>query len=166
MKINIANFDDGLNQLDISEPSRELTLLDHGHLKGDIQVKLVIDKRLDDLNLKAKVVSSAELVCDRCLRKFEKELESHFEVYYSSKYADSEKENTRHLNLSNPIINLLNDVRSSLVLSLPIKLLCEEDCKGLCPSCGVNWNQHECDCHPEQIDSIWEPLKNLQVTES
>ena len=165
MKINIANIDDGLNQLDLSEPSRDFTLLDHGHLKGDIQVKLVIDKRLDDLNLKATIVSSAELVCDRCLRKFEKELNSNFEVYYSSKYSDSEEQNTRHLSLNNPTINLLSDVRSSLVLSLPIKLLCEENCKGLCPTCGVNWNQRDCECPTEQIDSRWETLKKLQVTE-
>lgn len=166
MKINIANIDDGLNQLELSEPSRELSLLDHGHLKGDIRVKLVIDKRLDDLNLKAKVVSSAELVCDRCLIKFEKELVSNFKVYYSSKYSESEEQNTRRLSLNNPVINLLNDVRSSLVLSLPIKLLCEENCKGLCPNCGVNRNQQECECPTQQIDSRWETLKSFQVTES
>ncbi len=165
MKINIAKIDDGLSQLELREPSRELTLLDHGHLTGDILVKLVIDKRSDDLNLKAKVVSSAELDCDRCLRIFDKKLKSNFKIYYSSKYSDSEEQNTRHLSLSNPIIDLLDDVRSSLVLSLPIKLLCEENCKGLCPNCGVNWNQQECECHTEQTDSRWEPLKDLQVSE-
>lgn len=166
MKINIANIDDGLSQLELKEPSRKLTLLDHGHLTGDILVKLVIDKRPDDLNLKAKVLSSAKLDCDRCLRKFEKELRSNFKIYYSSKYSDSEEQNTRHLSLSNPIIDLLDDVRSSLVLSLPIKLLCEENCKGLCPNCGVNWNQQECACHAEQTDSRWEALKDLEVSES
>ena len=166
MKINIANIDDGLNQLELKEPSRDLTLLDHGHLTGDIQVKLVIDKRLEDLNLKAKVASSAELVCDRCLRIFEKELKSNFKIYYSSKYSDSEEQNTRHLSLSNPIINLLDDVRSSLVLSLPIKLLCEENCKGLCPTCGVNRNQEKCDCRTEQAENRWEALKDLQVSGS
>lgn len=165
MKINIAKIDDGLSQLELREPSRELTLLDHGHLTGDILVKLVIDKRSDDLNLKAKVVSSAELDCDRCLRIFDKELKSNFKIYYSSKYSDSEEQNTRHLSLSNPIIDLLDDVRSSLVLSLPIKLLCEENCKGLCPNCGVNWNQQECECHTKKTDSRWEPLKDLQVSE-
>lgn len=166
MKINIANIDDGLSQLELREPSRELTLLDHGHLTGDILIKLAIDKRPDDLNLKAKVASSAELGCDRCLRIFKKELKSNFKIYYSSKYSDSEEQNTRHLSLSNPIIDLLDDVRSSLVLSLPIKLLCEENCKGLCPNCGVNRNQQECDCHTEQTDSRWEALKDLQVSES
>ena len=47
MKINIANIDDGLSQLELREPSRELTLLDHGHLTGDILVKMAIDKRPD-----------------------------------------------------------------------------------------------------------------------
>ena len=166
MKINIANIEDGLSRLELREPSRELTLLDHGHLTGDILVKLAIDKRPDDLNLKAKVVSSAELVCDRCLRTFDKELKSNFKIYYSSKYSDSEEQNTRHLSLSNPTIDLLNDVRSSLVLSLPIKLLCEENCKGLCPNCGVNWNQQECECHTEKTDGRWEALKGIQVSES
>lgn len=166
MKINIANINDGLNELSISEPSRDFALLDHGHLKGNIQVKIFIDKRLEDLNLKATVVTSAELVCDRCLKVFDKELDSRFEVYYSSKLSDSEEYNTHHLNLSNPVINLLEDVHSSLVLSLPIKLLCEENCKGLCPACGVNLNEQECDCHTEQNDSRWERLKNLQVAAS
>lgn len=166
MKINLVNIEDGLSQLELREPSRELTLLDHGHLTGDILVKLAIDKRPDDLNLKAKVASSAKLGCDRCLRIFDKELRSNFKIYYSSKYSDSEEQNTRHLSLSNPIIDLLDDVRSSLVLSLPIKLLCEENCKGLCPNCGVNRNQQECACHTEKTDGRWEALKDLQVSES
>jgi len=166
MKINIANINDGLSQLEMSEPSRDFALLDHGHLKGSIQVKMVIDKRQEDLNLKATVVTSSELVCDRCLKTFDKELNSCFELYFSSKLSDSEEDNTRHLNLNNPVINLLEDVHSSLVLSLPIKLLCEENCRGLCPTCGVNLNEQKCDCRKDQNDSRWETLKNLQVTAS
>ena len=52
-------------------------------------------------------------------------------------------------------------VSADVVLSLPAKFLCEPDCKGLCPQCGKNLNEGECDCKHSHVDPRLEALKQL-----
>ena len=57
---------------------------------------------------------------------------------------------------------LLEDVlREQLVLALPMRTLCIEECKGLCPQCGKNRNTGACKCQPAN-DARWEALKGLK----
>ena len=63
-----------------------------------------------------------------------------------------EKEWTASLSMDCPIhknleyIDLDEDIRQEVFLNLPSRMICREDCKGLCPQCGVNLNQEECKC--------------------
>jgi uncharacterized protein len=58
----------------------------------------------------------------------------------------------------------LNEVlREVVLLALPMQLVCSETCKGICPSCGLNRNQHSCDCQQRTIDDRWNQLRNLKV---
>ena len=52
-------------------------------------------------------------------------------------------------------------VENLLLLKLPMKFLCDEECKGLCPVCGTNLNTSECDCKEHQIDERFAKLKDL-----
>jgi uncharacterized protein len=49
-----------------------------------------------------------------------------------------------------------------LLLNIPMRILCKEDCRGLCPKCGRNRNTNSCDCVEEAIDPRWEGLKGLR----
>lgn len=49
----------------------------------------------------------------------------------------------------------------AIVLSMPHKILCREDCKGLCPNCGANLNDGSCQCPPPEPDDRWGPLRQL-----
>ena len=49
----------------------------------------------------------------------------------------------------------------AIVLSMPHKILCREDCKGLCPSCGADLNKGPCQCPPPEPDDRWGPLRGL-----
>ena len=49
----------------------------------------------------------------------------------------------------------------AIVLSMPHKILCKEDCEGLCPSCGTNLNTAECTCPPPEVESRWSALQRL-----
>ena len=49
----------------------------------------------------------------------------------------------------------------AIVLSMPHKILCREDCKGLCPNCGANLNEGPCQCPPPEPDDRWGPLRQL-----
>jgi uncharacterized protein len=52
-------------------------------------------------------------------------------------------------------------IMEAVILEVPIKVLCSEDCRGLCPVCRVNLNRHQCDCASTSIDPRWEPLKKV-----
>ena len=58
---------------------------------------------------------------------------------------------------------LLEDVlREQVLLAVPLKVTCREDCKGLCPVCGKNRNTEPCSCAPLMGDPRWSPLKELR----
>jgi uncharacterized protein len=58
-------------------------------------------------------------------------------------------------------IDLREAIRQNLVLALPIRTLCREDCAGLCPQCGKDLNEGPCDCQPEQTDERFAALRQL-----
>ena len=162
MKINISNMESGLHEIQLSEPSHGLELLGHGHLVGKIELKATIDRRDEDLNLKAEISSAAELLCDRCLSTFQHKIAAKINSYFSNKLSRLE-DDIKPLHLNNQTIDLSEEIRSAFVLTLPIKLLCAESCKGLCPTCGANWNEGICSCHSNNTDSKWDKLKELQI---
>src|SRR4029450_9453000 len=59
------------------------------------------------------------------------------------------------------LVDLIELMREQFVLALPMKPLCEEACKGLCPECGTNLNKTQCDCAPKWEDPRLAPLKSL-----
>jgi uncharacterized protein len=59
------------------------------------------------------------------------------------------------------IYDLFPRVREALILEIPIKLLCREDCKGVCRTCGANLNSGDCGCSSEAGDPRWGALKNF-----
>jgi len=59
-------------------------------------------------------------------------------------------------------IDLAPLVRENMLLSKPIRILCRPDCKGLCPTCGQNWNEGPCDCREESGDLRWAALEKLK----
>lgn len=65
-----------------------------------------------------------------------------------------------------PEINLAGLVWEEFLLCLPIKPLCQTDCKGLCPECGKNWNEGPCQCTVETIDPRLAALKNVHINKS
>ena len=59
-------------------------------------------------------------------------------------------------------IDLDEIVREQILLALPTRQLCAEDCKGLCPSCGANLNEKACGCEQQQTDPRWSALEALK----
>jgi uncharacterized protein len=63
----------------------------------------------------------------------------------------------------NDQIDLGQLMQEQLYLSLPMKPLCSDDCKGLCPLCGTNLNRGTCECQPNREDPRFAALKNLRA---
>ena len=58
-------------------------------------------------------------------------------------------------------LDMDEQLREQLEMEFPMRFLCREDCKGLCPKCGKNLNEGECDCNHTEIDPRMEPLRKL-----
>lgn len=102
-------------------------------------------------------------LCDRCIKPMEAEVESHLEAYF---LVDSDmeisNEDVEYFELSDGEILIDDIVISQVITSMPIKNLCDEDCKGLCPTCGKDLNEESCGCESaSNVDIRFEKLLNL-----
>jgi uncharacterized protein len=76
--------------------------------------------------------------------------------------SDESKINITYLSPDAAKIDITNDVRDYLILSIPMKKLCNTDCKGLCIKCGKNLNEGACECKQLEVDDRWKQLSDLK----
>jgi uncharacterized protein len=101
--------------------------------------------RLDDTILaQAEAVANITLNCNRCLEEFGTDLQIKFDREYE---LDRTREVEENLYVDKYFkIDLTEPIREEIILAIPMKSVCEEVCKGICPSCGKNLNKDNCDC--------------------
>lgn len=96
-------------------------------------------------------------VCDRCLTPFFRPITGDVKRELS----EVDEFDVEWLVIRDGHIDLFEALTDDIVIQLPIQLVCDDKCEGLCPSCGVNLNQEACNCHQEKIDPRLEGLKNF-----
>lgn len=127
--------------------------------KTPIDVTAVAKNRASLVNLAIKVVFDYTRSCDRCGEEFTR----HIDMTFSHKLAQTlvDDGNDDYIETPDMTLELDETVISDILLSLPQKNLCKEDCKGLCQQCGKNLNEGDCSCDKKQIDPRLEILKQL-----
>ena len=76
---------------------------------------------------------------------------------------DAADEGVYPLRPEGEVVDLRPMIREELLLVVPEFPVCREDCRGLCPRCGTNLNESECDCRSAEADPRWEALRKLRV---
>ena len=99
-------------------------------------------------------------ICDRCASEFDREVEFPIDVVLVTELANEENEDEWVFPLEGDSADLDDIVRTVFVLNLDSKLLCKEDCQGLCCRCGKNLNDGPCSCQKE-LDPRFAALKQL-----
>ncbi|MBR5496260.1 MAG: DUF177 domain-containing protein [Oscillospiraceae bacterium] len=99
------------------------------------------------------------LTCDRCLEQFQQEFTS--ELEYTLTRSEEENYSSDEYCVEDGVLDLKEFVMSHIMLNLPSKVLCKQDCKGLCTSCGANLNKEQCSCKKTNIDPRLEILGTL-----
>ena len=99
-------------------------------------------------------------ICDRCASPFDREIHFPINVVLVTEMANEENEDEWVFPLEGDSADLDDIVRTVFVLNLDSKLLCKEDCKGLCYRCGKNLNEGPCNCQKE-LDPRFAALKQL-----
>jgi len=104
-----------------------------------------------------------ETNCDRCLKTISKSINTVLNGRLESKSKDHNEEDQYYDDIyyDRNLLNLDEYILSQVVSSLPMKVLCDKDCKGLCPTCGIDLNEQSCDCINDLIDPRLEKLKGL-----
>jgi len=87
--------------------------------------------------------------CDRCAKSFEKDFAISLEAVLVSKLENEDYDDPWTFELDGTDADLEDILTTAVVLNMDSKLLCSEDCKGLCPKCGADLNLGPCDCKPE-----------------
>ena len=131
------------------------------------RMDLEIQKAGDEFFCQGDAIASIRLTCARCLKEFDRELDNSTNfIVCSKKWHDecrAEEDNEEYVFFQGSDLQAdVSDVmRQSVIMSISLKPLCSEDCKGLCPSCGINLNDNSCNCQKGKVDTRWEALKKI-----
>jgi uncharacterized protein len=139
------------------------------HQVEPLDVRATAELVDDQIRIYGTFHTRLEMVCARCLEIVVEEVSKNFDLFYRPMNSVSREEEFR-LNLDDTEIAFfegdglfLADVLAEQVnLSLPMKVICRSDCRGLCPHCGVNLNQEECRCETHAADPRLAPLARLK----
>ena len=135
-----------------------LELQQIGPLHAEGRAEVIVEHRghkenIDDIRVVAKLDATMEVACARCLEPVQYTVNRAFDLLYRPLGVDRRADEVAITEADTEIGYyegeglLLEDVlREQLLLASPVKLVCREDCKGLCPQCGTNLNTATCNC--------------------
>ena len=112
------------------------------------------------LMMTGEITTCIHGTCDRCAAAFDRDIRFPLDVVLVTEMANEENEDEWVFPLEGDSADLDDIVRTVFVLNLDSKLLCKEDCKGLCHRCGKNLNDGPCNCQKE-LDPRFAALKQL-----
>jgi uncharacterized protein len=163
MKIQVGGLSEGLHTYSFTISPGDLGL--PPEFNQDVSVEAELEKSGGEFLLRARVSNGATWECDRCVAQFSRPASSEYQMYYISQGADAARYDPVELQAlpaGVTVIDITDDVRQTVLLSVPLKRVCREDCRGLCPHCGKNLNEGPCGCVPTLVDGRWDKLKELQ----
>ncbi len=154
------DFIDDVRQIDVLHTLGRADLLKEHRGPGEI---------VEDIRVRASLQTRMEALCARCLEPVEEQIDTSFDLLFRPREADTVPAD-RSITTSETEIGyyegdglLLEDVlREQVLLALPAKILCAEDCKGLCSGCGRNRNTDPCDCAAASTDPRWSSLQAIR----
>jgi uncharacterized protein len=162
MKIKISSLKDGAYEYRFEDDVKKLELKQP--FVGKYFTKVNLSKYLHQIIIEVATTVDAELECDRCVKMYSTQIESRYKMVYlhDQPEGDDDSVDVTYISKDTDKIDIIEDVRDYILLAVPLKKLCKEDCKGLCPQCGKNLNDGQCSCKPEEVDTRWKPLLELK----
>ena len=178
MKLRIDDITAEAKELSFAEPEGEINrVLEKGPLtefqvKEPVGVTVSYYRAGTELFFEGDLQASTTAICARCAEEFAAPSGRDFRFVLSPKAIGfDEDKNLRDEDLEFSLyegdhIDLSPLVREQFLLSLPTRPLCQEDCRGLCPKCGINLNHSQCECSEEIGHPGLAALRNLKVGRS
>ena len=138
-----------------------------------VAVKGAVRRTGGGVGVNGHVETRVQVECDRCLKPVELPVSADFALEYvtgadyesSSAAALSEEELSVSV-FDGESIDVDEIVKEQILLAVPARTLCREDCKGICPKCGIDLNTGQCGCAEEEVDPRWAALSSFKKTDN
>jgi uncharacterized protein len=160
-KINLASFDvrkEFFFEVDKSEISFEKGI----ELEGVMKLELTLTKDKDTtVIIEGRMDGIIKTTCSRCLEGYTAPVAVGFAVIFKDKKAMTDDDRDSGVyGYANHEIDLYPYLRETMILEFPVKPLCRDDCRGLCPVCGKNLNNETCG---HEIKETFNPFSGLDI---
>jgi len=151
MKINVKRIPVNGERLTGHEPASVMELdTDDVRFAQAIAYDLLAQVQGAALLVTGSLRTPVTLRCSRCLKTFDWPLVVREFVVHRELHGED-------------FVDLTADIREDILLELPQRALCGEQCRGLCPLCGKDLNEGPCRCQPPQEAGRWAVLDQLQL---
>jgi len=165
MEIRKVRFDETFAPGTIDFSDAEIRQITPLHAEGSAVLLAHSD---GEVRVSGRFTVTLECECDRCLGTAAFPLDASFDLFYRP-MADIAREEEVGIDEGEAEIGfyeggglqLADVLKEQILLNLPMQRICSEACKGICPVCGVNRNETECQCDVRPADDRWNALRNL-----
>lgn len=149
-----------IRQVNVLKTSGRADMVEEHHGKHNV---------LRDIRLKGELSTRLQLNCARCLEPVMQEVQREFDLLYRPQGSDAGHAELSVTDAEAEIgyytgdgVELEDVLREQILLAVPLRALCSEECKGLCPHCGKNLNEGPCSCAEPVEDPRWAALKDIR----
>ncbi len=161
IQIRFRQLEEGVHPLHIERSVDELDIpaLEGGG--GKLVITGTVTRRVDRLIFDLHLAAEGRFDCTRCLEPFERDIETDLHTEFNPPFLGQIDDGTAHTYdpTAKPYVDIYEDVRDAVFLAIPMKMLCKDDCKGLCPGCGHDLNKEACTCAKNEEIGPWSALK-------
>ena len=169
MKVTFGQISDGNTHYSIKDtgwfPVEVVSLCQLHHAEVDLFAEAD-----DTVILQGEMQVSVKFLCDRCGNPFDYSLSVDFHYHFKTgedvsrqlQEMECGEDDFDVVYLDEPVIDLGEILREQVLLAVPIRKICEEGCKGLCPGCGAVLAHEACRCPPGRPDSPFAVLEKLK----
>jgi uncharacterized protein len=130
----------------------------------------LLNRSLGEIRVQGDLSVVVDAACDRCLEAIRFPIENHFDLIYmpADEVAAGDEQETGQAGIEvgyyeGGRLDVEEMLREVALLALPMRLVCSEACKGICPLCGQNRNQSDCACARQAPDERWSQLRSFRA---
>jgi uncharacterized protein len=152
----------GFSISDSIDPDESLLVEDGGYFLENLNFDIFLIRDNNHIKAKGRIRTAVSLQCVRCLEEFELKINSRFDVILFPAYmvepanVSLGPDDMEYIFYEDNQINLIKILVEQVNLFIPYNPVCDDDCKGICPNCGVNLNYEDCIC--DDSTSAWSLL--------
>ena len=171
MRIEVENLTAAGKPFEHTYAAEEVDLDEEGaRVIAAAAVRGSASRKGEEVRLRGEIRTEVELLCDRCLAPATIPLAVEFDTSFIPREVEAAKDENVELAAEDLILSAYDGdavdldevVREQILLALPLRHLCKEDCKGLCQKCGADLNAGHCSCEQSEVDPRWSALAGLK----